>query len=190
MRLGVYTLVTLWGIGLLVLHLLLRPDTMDLYQVLFGGFFLLAGAFQLRSLSTSIRGIQYTFTDHQLIIKHKGSRETIDLHSITAIDLIRPIPERWLGVGDLIVRTDDESYILLGQQNPKALKSALEKASEAAQSRLRQASKRSISQGDASPFSPGTLDRLDTLTGLWQQGLISDEDFEKERAHFERGQTS
>ena len=32
---------------------------------------------------------------------------------------------------------------------------------------------------------PGSMDRMDYLTGLWQQGLISDRDFDKEKRHFE-----
>jgi hypothetical protein len=29
------------------------------------------------------------------------------------------------------------------------------------------------------------MERMDYLTGLWQQGLVSDDDFEKEKKHFE-----
>ena len=31
---------------------------------------------------------------------------------------------------------------------------------------------------------PGTIDRVDYLMGLWQQGLISNEDYQEERKKF------
>lgn len=188
---GVYSLVTVWGLVLLAQHLVLRPETMDFIQVAFACFFVLAGAIQLRSITGSIRGVQYTFTDQRVILEQHGKKETIDLISILDTRLIRPVPERWFGVADLLIITDDDSYFLLGQEHPEQLQSIIKKASEAARIRAQEQQKAHFSRVDAEPFSPGSLDKLDTLTGLWQQGLISEEDYERERKHFHnRGDNS
>ena len=81
----------------------------------------------------------------------------------------------------------ERSYLLLGQENPEQLQSIIKKASDVARILAQEQSKARFSRGDAEAFSPGSLDKLDTLTGLWQQGLISEEDYERERRHFQDG---
>ena len=186
-RIGIYALVAVWGVVLLIQHLILRPETMDFLQVAFACFFVLAGAIQLRAITGSIRGVQYTFTDQRLILEQHGEKESIELESILDTRLIRPIPERWFGVGDLMIITDEHSYLLLGQEKPEQLQSIIKKASDVARILAQEQSKARFSRGDAEAFSPGSLDKLDTLTGLWQQGLISEEDYERERRHFQDG---
>jgi hypothetical protein len=56
------------------------------------------------------------------------------------------------------------------------------KAAEAERYRVEQQAKNKREQPQT---SPGSLDKLDYLTGLWQQGLLSNEDFKREKKHFE-----
>ena len=75
-RISIYALVAVWGVVLLIQHLILRPETMDFVQVAFACFFVLAGAIQLRAITGSIRGVQYTFTDQRLILEQHGEKES------------------------------------------------------------------------------------------------------------------
>jgi hypothetical protein len=70
----------------------------------------------------------------------------------------------------------------MGLENPAELSGMILKAAKAERKRLEQ---QKIQQNKQPEFSPGSIERLNYLTGLWQQGLITDEEFEKERKHFD-----
>ena len=72
--------------------------------------------------------------------------------------------------------------VLRGIENPFNLKGMLDKAISAEKKRQQEKKRTEPREPD---HDPGTMERMDYLTGLWQQGLVSDEDYEKEREHFE-----
>ncbi len=72
----------------------------------------------------------------------------------------------------------------MGQPNPENLSDMISAAIRAERKRIEELNRVEVSPQEEPP-SPGTLDKLDYLTGLWQQGLLSDEDFKKEKKHFE-----
>ncbi len=127
----------------------------------------------------------YQISDHSILIARSG-KET---HSIQIAELDSTRVERsWLdsktGIGTLIITSarDADEYRMVGLQDPEKLKSVLDTAIHFERDR------KEFSQEvqDHSPdYAPGTMDPLNELVGMWQQGLITDEEFERERKKFE-----
>lgn len=131
---------------------------------------------------SELGSISYRITDQQITYNDQKITDTVDLADIQSID----IEQRWIdkkfGIGTLIIRTKSRPLRMHGIKDPETLSGMILSASEAERMRLSELSKVKQQKPEV---SPGTIDRLDYLTGLWQQGLISNEDFKKERKHFE-----
>jgi hypothetical protein len=109
--------------------------------------------------------------------------ETIDLVSIQEVKVHQTWIDKKFSIGKLVLITETKSVEMIGIQNPHSLADLILKAAEA--EKLRNNTTEKI-QKTPTKTGPESLDRLDYLTGLWQQGLLSDEDFKKEKKHFEQ----
>lgn len=127
--------------------------------------------------------ISYTVTDRQIEQRDQKISQTIDLANIKTLDVEQNWLERKFDIGDIVLSTETRSMRLKGQENPAKLSDMISAAVRAERKRIDE-----INQVQKTPKEdlppPGTLDKMDYLTGLWQQGLLSDEDFEKEKKHF------
>jgi membrane protein YdbS with pleckstrin-like domain len=124
----------------------------------------------------------YTFSDTQISSRDDKYQRNIDLVNIENVELEQNWLQKKMRVGDLVLYTSATSMTLRGMENPLTFKDMLEKAISAEKQRLQEKEKTRPRQPE---HDPGTMERMDYLTGLWQQGLVSEEDFEKERKHFE-----
>lgn len=124
----------------------------------------------------------YTFSDTQISSRDDKYQRNIDLVNIENVELEQSWLQKKMGVGDLVLYTSATSMTLRGMNNPLTFKDAIEKAITAQKQHQQEKQKTKPRQPDR---DPGTMERMDYLTGLWQQGLVSDEDFEKEKKHFE-----
>lgn len=124
----------------------------------------------------------YTFSDTQISSRDQKYQRNIDLVNIDSVEIKQSWLQQKMGVGNLILSTSASEMTLLGMENPANLKNLLEKAINAEKQRNQQKEKTKPKDPD---YDPGTMDKMDYLTGLWQQGLVSDEDYEKERKYFE-----
>lgn len=124
----------------------------------------------------------YTFTDTQISSRDDKYQRNIDLVNIENVDLEQSWLQRKMGIGNLILSTTATSMTLRGMQNPANLKELLQKAIAAEKQRNQKRKKTKPKEPD---HKPGSMDKMDYLTGLWQQGLVSDDDFKKEKKHFE-----
>lgn len=124
------------------------------------------------------RGKSYKITDRKITVVDGNYSQNIDLADIRKAEA----GDLRFGVGPVILKTRGREIELIGLENPEMIAASIEKAVEAELRRLeakKQTKPREIK------YDPGSMDRLDYLTGLWQQGLVSNEDFEKERKKFE-----
>jgi uncharacterized membrane protein YdbT with pleckstrin-like domain len=126
--------------------------------------------------------VSYTFSDTQVSSQDQKYHRNIDLVNIDKVEVEQSWLQEKMGVGNLILSTSASEMTLLGMENPFNLKDLLEKAINAEKQRNQQ--KEETKPKDPE-YDPGTMDKMDYLTGLWQQGLVSNEDYEKERKHFE-----
>lgn len=124
----------------------------------------------------------YTFSNTQISSQDDKYQRNIDLVNIESVSIQQSWLQEKAGVGDIIMKTTATSMTLRGMDNPHTLKNTLEKAISVQKERLMQQQKTKPQQPDR---KPGSMERMDYLTGLWQQGLVSDDDFEKEKKHFE-----
>jgi len=127
-------------------------------------------------------GYSYLFSDTQISSRDSKYQRNVDLSSIEKVKVQQSWVQEKMGVGDLILHTSASSMTLLGMENPRNLKGLLDKAIKAEHKRLQEQKQTEPKTPD---HNPGTMDRMNYLTGLWQQGLVSDEDYENERKHFE-----
>jgi hypothetical protein len=126
--------------------------------------------------------ITYQVTDRKITSRDNQYQRNVDLLSIKQVEVKQSWLQEKMDVGDLKLHTSASSMTLYGMENPYNLKGLLEKAIAAEQQRHQQQEKTKPREPD---YDPGSMEKMDYLTGLWQQGLVSDEDFEEERKHFE-----
>lgn len=125
---------------------------------------------------------KYIITDTQISKVNSKYRRNVDLVNIENIELEESWWQQKLGIGSLILHTSASELSISGIENPKELKNLLEEAISAEVARQKEEEKNKPREPE---YSPGSMDKMEYLTGLWQQGLISDEDYENERKHFE-----
>lgn len=126
--------------------------------------------------------ITYEMGNQSITKTNSTYSETIDLADIQEINIQQGWIDKKLNVGKLVLITEQKTVELVGIQNPHSLSDLILQAAKAERIRLKKKDKIPTPPSDEAPIS---LDRLDYLTGLWQQGLLSDEDFKKEKKHFE-----
>lgn len=139
---------------------------------------ILIGLFILWQTRKKQSGISYKIANRKITVIEGNYSQNIDL-----ADIRKAVPgELKFGVGSITIKTRGREIDLIGIEQPKAIAASIEKAVEAELKRLetkKQSKPREVN------YDPGSMDRLDYLTGLWQQGLVSDEDFEEERKKFQ-----
>lgn len=124
----------------------------------------------------------YTFSDTQISSQDDKYQRNIDLVNIEEVEVQQSWLQSKMEVGNLVLSTSASSMTLVGMEDPAQLKQLLEKAIAAEKKRLQQKEKAKPKDPE---YDPGSMDKMDYLTGLWQQGLVSDEDYKKEKKHFE-----
>lgn len=124
----------------------------------------------------------YTFSDTQISAQDEKFHRNIDLENIESVSVRQNWLQKKVSVGDIIIKTSVTAMTLHGMGRPFDLQDLLNQAISIQKKRREQKETTKPKQSD---HKPGTMERMDYLTGLWQQGLVSDEDFEKEKKHFE-----
>lgn len=139
------------------------------------------GFYLLYRFYTAHQSISYIISDHRITLKDSATTENIDLASIVETEVIKGRKEKLTGTGNVVIKTKARTAMLIGQEKPEQLADLIRRAAEAELQRL---DHKPVKKETGSSQNPGTLDKRDYLTGLWQQGLLSDEDFKKEMKHF------
>ncbi|HEX6981951.1 MAG TPA: hypothetical protein VF181_04250 [Balneolaceae bacterium] len=126
--------------------------------------------------------VSYVVSGTKITSRDSKYERNVDLVNIERVHIRQSWIQKKMDVGDIQLFTSASSMTLFGMESPQNLQALIETAIATEKQQLRQ-------QEQTKPREPeyeaGTMDRLDYLTGLWQQGLVSDEDYEKERKHFE-----
>lgn len=126
--------------------------------------------------------IKYKVTDTQISSVDAKYQRNIDLVDIEKVSIEQSWLQQKMQIGTLTLHTSASGMQLVGMENPQQLKTILEKAIRAERERIKSKQETKSSQPDR---DPGSMEKMNYLTGLWQQGLISEEDFDEERRHFE-----
>lgn len=124
----------------------------------------------------------FVISDREIAVHTANGSKIVPIAEIHHSKVRQRWIDRRMGTGSLFLFTDSDSLELAGIENPETVSNLILKAAKAERNRLTQ---KPEPKKYPPSHPPGTLDKLDYLTGLWQQGLLSDEDYQKERKHFE-----
>lgn len=165
---------------------ILSPDWRNLFWWWLAGLLLLplygAGLALLWFAWRKWRSVRFVIEERHILCRYRDGDRRIDLASIDSARADQGVVERLFGIGSVHLGIGSGSVEMPGMKNPHRLASMITKAAASERGRLARKSPRPVPP-DAP--DPGTLDKMDYLTGLWQQGLISDEEFDREKRYFE-----
>jgi hypothetical protein len=121
----------------------------------------------------------YKITDREIEVITSEFSEKTDLASIKSAHVNQRWIDKKFSIGNIHLKTSTKTTELLGIKQPKQIADIILKAAEAERMRIRE--KKQTKPPKKEPQTAGTIDRLEYLTGLWQQGLITNDEFEAER---------
>jgi len=110
-----------------------------------------------------------------------GDLSEMSLIHIEDVSVEQTWIEKYFHVGTVMLAANVSVIELTGIEQPENLADMVRHAVKTEKKRLYDLKKNKVREPE---HTPGTLDKMDYLTGLWQQGLISNEDYEKEKKHF------
>lgn len=139
------------------------------------------GFFKLRKLNRKLETMVYKVYNDRIEIGMGNERTTLSIPALRSVKKQQTQEQRKHGLADIVLTTESATYRLEGLEQADALEDVLYIAIRTEERRRALEEK---AKGDHK-IDPGGLDQMNYLTGLWQQGMISDEDFERERAKFE-----
>ncbi len=140
------------------------------------------GIYLIYRFYTAHKPVQYIIAERTITAKDHRTSAKIDIANIESVDVNQRWIDRQFKIGNLTLKTPDRAITLAGMEQPNQLAEMILKAAESERQRIKTIEKE-VKPDREKPSL--TLDKLDYLTGLWQQGLLSDEDYQKEKKHFE-----
>jgi len=162
---------------------LLRPSYATYFWWYFLGIilvpFLGLGLILIYLKYNELRSTVYKIKDHEIEAVTPGYTEKTDLTNITAATVSQRWIDKQFSIGSILLQTQSKTTKLWGIKNPQQIADIILQAAEAERVRIRSKQKSKTAKRD--PEIAGVVDRLEYLTGLWQQGLITNEEFKKER---------
>ncbi len=140
------------------------------------------GIAMLYRLQKKLKQIQYIITDDNITVSDHKYVHNVDLVDIKNIELKQSRFHHLLGIGTLQLSTSASNMKIEGITEPEKYKQILEKAI------LLETSREKGSPVDPHPgpsYQPGNMGKINYLTGLWQQGLLSDDEYHNERGQLD-----
>jgi len=125
---------------------------------------------------------QYIITNFRITAIDEKYEHNVDLVDIEHIDLLQTSWQKRLGIGSLLLHTSASNMKLAGIEQPQKYKEILE---QAITFQHKQQQQRPEIEEKQTEYNPGNRERINYLTGLWQQGLISEQEYKEEKKHFE-----
>lgn len=142
---------------------------------------LLIGIVVIWFINRKRSSIQYRITDTSVSKVTKEDKTQLELVNILKTSVSQTGLQKLLGIGNVKLKANVSALILEGIENPESFLEKIDTAIAYQKEKLKASEK---IKPRKPTHDPGTLEKLDYLTGLWQQGLISDEDYDQERKKF------
>jgi hypothetical protein len=140
------------------------------------------GLIALHFVHRKHQAYRYIITNFRITAIDQKYEHNVDLVDINRIELHQSWFHRMLGIGTLLLYTSASKMEILGIHQPEKYKRILERA---IQSQIVQQKERPEPPVQDTNYRPGTRAKINYLTGLWQQGLLSNSDYERERKYLE-----
>ncbi|MFY0696360.1 MAG: hypothetical protein JXR11_00750 [Balneola sp.] len=142
---------------------------------------LLIGIVVIWFINRKRNSIQYQITDTSVSKVTKEDKTQLELINILETSVSQTGLQKLLGIGNVKLKANISALILEGIEKPESFLEKIDTAIAYQKEKLKASEK---IKPRKPTHDPGTLEKLDYLTGLWQQGLISDEDYDQERKKF------
>ncbi|MCH8558788.1 MAG: hypothetical protein LAT84_13255 [Balneolia bacterium] len=137
------------------------------------------GFIKLKELNRSVNeGVYKVFNDR---IVH--ANQCIFIKDLKSVKREQSKEQKQFGLADLIVKSETDSLTLIGITGADKLEDVLIAAIKQEEERRKLKNK---AEGDYQHFKPGGLEEMNNLVGMWQQGLITDEEFDRQKAGLEK----
>lgn len=126
--------------------------------------------------------LRYKISDSRITRIDEKYEHNIDVVDIENLEIQKSWLDQKLHIGTLVLHTSASKMKLEGLDDPQKFKNIL---AQAVESEKEQQKQRDQIKEKETKYQPGNMERIDYLTGLWQQGLLSDEDYKSERKDLE-----
>lgn len=128
-----------------------------------------------------LRSISYKLSDYEIQIEGKDQLEKVLIKDIAEVSIKETISFGILKRTDVVLGVGEISYTLYSLTEAEELHQVLSNIVHQNELRKQHQSER---EKFTSTVSPGNLEKLNDLVGYWQQGLLTNEEFEKESQKF------
>ncbi len=126
--------------------------------------------------------MRYKITNSEIIHQHEDRETIVSLHEIVSCEVSYSRLTARFDFGTITIQHAAGAIELKGITDPDPVADLIERAADMERDRMKM-------REEAAQFRPrhpsGTLDKKNELVGLWQQGLISEEDYQQELKKFE-----
>lgn len=164
----------------------MQPELRAFYKYLLPGILLIplfgAGLLLVWYAYKQRKETRYEIFDREIRYSYPNSSAQIEIVQIENVSTEEHFPDTILGIGTIVLETLEGRHKLAGLKDHLQIAGLIEHAAEAEKKRL---ARQTSIKARVPDQHPGTMDRMNDLTGMWQQGLITDEEFKKEKKHFE-----
>lgn len=146
------------------------------WQTLLFGY----GFFVMQKLKKQLSEVSYQVFNDRIVLKDPSQNldKSLRIEDLVSVRRTQSLEQSRFGLSDLHLKTEQESAVMVGIEKGEQLEDVLIIAIE---KEKRRKAMQERAKGDYTEFRVGGLENMNDLVGMWQQGLISDEDFEAEQ---------
>lgn len=163
----------------------LRPEQSHYFWQTVTGILLIpllgVGIYLLYKIHNRRKNTKYELSDRAITTITPNVTSVLDLANVQIIDLEQSATDKWFSIGTLIIKSESKSIRLVGIKSPESISDIIMAAANRLRAELEAERKKKLQKPK---MAPGVMDKMDYLTGLWQQGLITNEEYDKERKYF------
>ncbi len=128
-----------------------------------------------------ISHLRYVITNNEVRVCRKDEETSISIRHVERFSITRNRSERLNNLGTLVIEGEGKRLNLLGIRSPEEIRRMLQQARDVYRRTDEIFDKE---RGWHNELKTGGIAFVDDLVGLWQQGLLSDEEFERESRRF------
>jgi len=141
------------------------------------------GFLKLHKLNKKVKAGTYRIFNDRIEAGEGEATKTIYINKLEKVERIQSEEQRKYKLSDLILYTETEQLKLVGIRQAEQIEDVLYVAIEKKKQRKALQKK---AKGDYTEYKIGGLEQMNNLVGMWQQGLISNEDFEREQKKYKK----
>jgi hypothetical protein len=126
----------------------------------------------------------YIVSDNSIQVRTTKDDTTVSLVSITNVASRAHWQLPFSSYGQVVITANDRRFVMRGIKGATSTADIIRQAVEAAIARERRRS--SPPKFNPPLHAPGTLEQMNDLVGLWQQGILTDEEYEMEMSRIKK----